>query len=378
MTKPDHKQPTPIGLAPSPAPILVGSPVFAKAAFGTNHPLSIQRVETVFELLRCLGWLDPSTFVECHPATRDVIATYHDTDYLNALLRAEASGLVVAEDRARFNFGTMENPWFPGLFERAATTVGGSILAAQLAMQGRAVFHPSGGTHHGLPDRANGFCYFNDPVFAVLEFRAAGLERIAYVDVDAHHGDGVECAFEQDPRVLTVSVHEADRWPYSGTESQPEMGIINVPVPAGCNDSEYKVCFDQIVLPALHAFDPQAVVITCGTDALAGDPLSKMELSNGCLWDVVFAICSTAPRQVIVGGGGYNPWTLARCWAGLWGRLCGHEMPRQFSEDARRLLGGLTCDLIDDDEVCGNWLSRLADDGNCGPVRNAVRDLAVR
>ena len=378
MTKLDHKQPTPIGLVPSPAPILVGSPVFAKPAFGTNHPLSIQRVETVFELLRCLGWLDPNTFAECHPATRDVIAAYHDADYLDALLRAEASGLVVAEDRGRFNFGTMENPWFPGLFERAATTVGGAILAAQLAMPGRAVFHPSGGTHHGLPDRANGFCYFNDPVFAVLEFRSAGLERIAYVDVDAHHGDGVERAFAQDPRVLTISIHEADRWPYSGTGSQPDKGIFNVPVPTGCNDREYTYCLDEILLPALRAFDPEAVVITCGTDALAGDPLSKMELSNGCLWDAVLAICATVPRQVIVGGGGYNPWTLARCWAGLWGRLCGHEMPRELPEDARRILSGLTCDLIDEDEVCDAWLSRLVDEGNCGRVREAVRDLASR
>lgn len=378
MTKSDDERSASIGLVSSLPPVLIGSPVFAKAAFGTNHPLSIQRVETVFELLRCLGWLDPKAFVECHPASREVIATYHDGDYLDALLRAEESGLVFAEDRARFNFGTMENPWFPGLFERAATTVGGSILAAQLAMDGRTVFHPSGGTHHGRPNRANGFCYFNDPVFAVRAFIAAGLERIAYVDVDAHHGDGVECAFAQDERVLTISVHEANRWPYSGTVSQPKQGIINLPVPMGCNDSEYRFCLDRVVLPALEAFEPQAIVITCGTDALAGDPLSKMELSNGCLWDVVLRVGAAAPRCVVVGGGGYNPWTLARCWAGLWGRLCGHEMPGELPEDARQLLSGLTCDLIDDDEACETWLTRLVDDANDAPVRDAVRDLVLR
>src|SRR5207344_3103305 len=104
-------------------------------------------------------------------------------------------GNVNAEERTRYGLGTMENPLFPGLFERAATSVGGSILAAQLALEGRVAFHPAGGTHHGRPGRASGFCYFNDPVFAVLTLLRAGLERVLYVDLDAHHGDGVQDAF---------------------------------------------------------------------------------------------------------------------------------------------------------------------------------------
>lgn len=377
MIQQDNPPLAPMCPASPPAPVLIGSPVFRKAAFGINHPLSIQRVETVFDLIRDLGWFDPTAFVECLPATRAVISTFHDAAYLDALQRAEVTGIVEANDRIQFNFGNMENPWFSGLFERAATTVGGSILAAQIAMNNRTVFHPSGGTHHGLRDRANGFCYFNDPVFAALTFLEAGLERIAYVDVDAHHGDGVELAFARDPRVMTISVHEADRWPYSGTQSAPSHGIINLPVPAGCNDSEFAFCLDEIVMPALHAFEPEAIVITCGTDALAGDPLSKMQLSNQCLWDSVLALCATAPRRVIVGGGGYNPWTLARCWTGLWGMLQGQQMPDALSDDATSILSNLTCDLIDDDEICGDWLTQLVDKRNPGHIRDAVRSLAT-
>src|SRR5690606_37637711 len=124
------------------------------------------------------------------------------------------------------------NPLFPGLFERAATSVGGSILAARLALEGRIAYHPAGGTHHGRPDRASGFCYFNDPAFAILALLEAGLERVLYVDLDAHHGDGVQDAFAADERVHTVSIHEAGRWPGTGAASDTGDGrACNLPVP---------------------------------------------------------------------------------------------------------------------------------------------------
>ena len=123
---------------------------------------------------------------------------------MEALQYAESEGRVAPEVRERYQLGTLENPLFPGLFERAAMTVGGSIQAAELALQGHVVFHPSGGTHHGRPDRASGFCYFNDPVFAIRTLLAAGIGTVAYVDLDAHHGDGVEDAFRADSRVTTA------------------------------------------------------------------------------------------------------------------------------------------------------------------------------
>ena len=178
-------------------------------------------------------------------------------DYIDALREADARGSVDKAVRDRYRIGTMENPLFPGLYRRASTAVGGSIHAAELAMAGSVVFHPSGGTHHGRRDRASGFCYFNDPVFSVLTFLEQGIERVLYVDLDAHHGDGVQDAFKNDARVLTVSIHEEKRWPHSGlVEDRAAGGARNLPVPAGFNDTELDFLIDHAVLPLARDFAP--------------------------------------------------------------------------------------------------------------------------
>jgi acetoin utilization protein AcuC len=261
--------------------------------------------------------------------------------------------------------------------DRAATAVGGSILAAELALEGRVVFHPAGGTHHGRPSRASGFCYFNDPVFAIRRLEAAGVERVLYVDLDAHHGDGVQDAFAGDPRVRFVSIHESGRWPYTGAAGDRGQGYAcNLPVPRGFNDSELEFLMAEVVLPLAEDFAPEAVVVTCGTDALAGDPLSSMALTNVALWEAVERLVALAAAAVVLGGGGYNPWTLARCWTGLWGRLEGRQIPMVLPEEAQVVLRGLECDLVDDEDMRAEWLTTLADAPSPGPVRDAVRDLA--
>ena len=199
-----------------PQALFVGSEVYRAKAFGKHHPLSIIRVSGVVDICEMLGWFDPKQFRESPQADEEQLRQFHHADYIEAIRQADRKGSVDKEIRDRYRIGTMENPLFPGLFRRASTAVGGSILAAELAMEGNTVFHPSGGTHHGRPERASGFCYFNDPVFAVLTFLNRGLERILYVDLDAHHGDGVQDAFADDPRVMTVSIHEERRWPHSG------------------------------------------------------------------------------------------------------------------------------------------------------------------
>jgi acetoin utilization protein AcuC len=288
--------------------------------------------------------------------------------YLKALQYADAAGRVSPDHRARYQIGTLENPLFPGLFERAATTVGGSIRAAGLALEGHVVFHPSGGTHHGRRDRACGFCYLNDPVFAILTLLDADIGRVLYVDLDAHHGDGVQEAFFEDERVTTMSVHEENRWPYSGTHSYPEAGAFNVSVPRAFNDSELEFVLDEAILPLADGYD--ALVLCCGADCLAGDPLSGMELSNVALWDAVDRLVGLGLPTVVLGGGGYNPWTLARYWAGLWGRLSGRDVPDALPGAAVELLAGLECDLVDDEDVDPRWLTHLADT----PYRGAVRE----
>ena len=359
--------------------MFIGAGSAGTPGFGDGHPLSIPRVATVLALCETLGWLDVGQLRESPAASEEQLCRFHDADYVAALRECEAAGVAGLEARERFGIGTRENPLFPGLFARAAATVGGSLLAVELALAGHVVFHPAGGTHHGRPGRASGFCYFNDPVFALRRLAEHGLNRILYVDLDAHHGDGVQDAVREDARMHTVSIHEAGRWPFTGgAEDRGGGRSLNLPVPRGFHDSELRFLMRSAVLPYARRLRPEAVLITCGADGLAGDPLCGLELSNRALWEAVQALVAAAPVAVVLGGGGYNPWTVARCWTGLWAGLSGRRIPRRLPVAAQRILEGLSCDLIDEEQIDPLWVRTLADPPREGPVRPAVAALAPR
>ena len=364
------------------APVFVGHEIYRQPAYGTNHPLAIPRVERVIDLCRALGWLTPEEFCASPRASFAELQRFHAPEYIVALVRAAQAGKVDAQTRERFGIGTMENPLFPGLFERASTCVGGSIRAAELALAGRIAFHPAGGTHHGRADRASGFCYFNDPALAILRLLDLGVERLLYVDLDAHHCDAVQDAFANDARVWTISLHEQGRWPYSGALSETAGGrACNLPVPTKFNDAELRLLLADVILPLGKRIAPEAVVMVCGADALAGDPLSAMALSNVALWAAAVEIAALAPAAVVLGGGGYNPWTVARYWTGLWGALSGRKPPAILPPAARDVFQGLECDLIDAEDVSPLWMTTLADAPSEAPVRReieALRDDALR
>jgi len=360
---------------PNALPFYIGSEIYRKPAFGLNHPLNIVRHAAVIDMLQMLGWLDAESFRESRPATVDQLLEFHNRAYVRALQYANATGKVTPDVRERYQVGTFENPLFPGLFERASMTVGGSIMSAELASKGHVVFHPSGGTHHGRSDRASGFCYFNDPVFAILTFLKEGGRNVLYIDFDAHHGDGVEVAFLDDERVTTLSIHEAKRWPFSGTRSRPASGVHNFAVPRRINDSEFEFLLENAVLPLVDEVKADALVLCCGADCLAGDPLSKMELSNVALWDAVDRLIEKNLPTVILGGGGYNPWTVTRYWAGMWGRISGQAFPERLPDEAVDYLRAMECDLIDEDDVLETWLTTIADTPYPGPIRDEIRSL---
>ena len=361
------------------APLFVGHEVYRHAGYGVHHPLGIPRVAPVMDLCHVLDWLPDDEFITSPLASVAQLEWFHTPAYVQALRHADASGAVAADVRQRFAIGTMENPLFPGVFERASTSVGGSMRAAELALQGRTVFHPAGGTHHGRRDRASGFCYFNDPVFAILALLRGGARRVLYVDLDAHHGDGVQDAFEHDARVNTISLHEQGRWPHTGAATDSGAGrACNLPVPPRLCDAELEALVTQVVLALAQRMRPDALVITCGADALAGDPLSSMALSNVALWSTIERVAALAPAAVVLGGGGYNPWTVARYWSGLWARLSGRMIPAVLPDNARAILAGLRCDLIDDDDVCPQWLNTLADRATDGAVRPEITALCAQ
>ena len=340
----------------------VGHDVYRLAAYGTLHPLAIARVETVEDLCRAMGWFAPGEYEPSPRASEEELAAFHDPAYVAALRDCSASGRVPAEIRERHGIGTMENPLFPGVFERAATSVGGSIHAARVALAGRTAFHPAGGTHHGRPARASGFCFFNDPAFALLTLLHAGVERVAYVDLDAHHCDAIQDAFAADPRVRLASIHEAGRWPRTGALEDDAGGhVLNLPVPRGFHDAELALLMQDAVLPFVAGFRPEAIVVTCGADALEGDPLAKMSLTNRALWDAAESLVGLTRVAVVLGGGGYNPWTLARYWTGLWVRLSGRALPGRLPPRAQEILRGLSSPLVDEEDMRPHWLETLED-----------------
>jgi len=356
------------------APLYIGAEIYAHAAFPPPHPLAIPRAGAVEAMCRALGWLD-GVYVTSPVADLADLARYHDAEYIAAVARADREQRADAAARAR-GLATSANPIFPGMFRRASTAVGGSLLAARLAWDGRIVFHPPGGTHHGGRARASGFCFFNDPVFAILELLELGAARVAYVDFDAHHGDGVEDAFADEARVLTISIHEVDRWPRSGGLGERRGGgARNMPVPRGLNDDEFGCLVDEAVLPLVRRFAPDALVVLAGADALAGDPLAKLALSNGALGRAVEAVAALAPAVVVLGGGGYNPWNVVRCWSSLWGRLNAWPIPDPLPAPARAVLEGLWSPRVR--EIDPAWLTTLAHPARGGAVREEIWEIVA-
>ena len=325
------------------APRFAGSEIYRHSSYGGWHPLRVPRVSTVMDLVAAMGWLGPGQYVDSPRAEPDELTVWHDPDYLDALRAAERAGTVDDDTRARFNIGTPSNPVFAEVFSRPATGAGAVRMAAADLARRPGIWHvPGGGTHHGMPDHANGFCYLNDPVLAVLALRAGGLRRIAYVDIDAHHPDGVEHAFAADPEVLMISVHQENRWPRTGALTDEGAGaVFNLPVPRGFHDAEMAAVRDRLILPAVAQFRPQAIVLQCGADAVAEDPQSQMMLSNAAHWRIVRDLRAMTDRYLVLGGGGYNPWSVGRLWAGVWAVLNDAPVPARLPASAETVLRAL-------------------------------------
>ncbi len=359
-------------------PLLIGSEIYRHSSYGPKHPLAIPRVSTALDLIEALGWQPPGGWIEAPMATPAELARFHAPDYIAALQRAEATQRATPEDQARYHIGAHGNPVYREVFSRPATSAGGCMLAARLTVGGGAVYCPGGGTHHGRPDRASGFCYLNDPVLGLLTWLDAGLDNILYVDIDAHHGDGVQDAFHDDPRVFTLSVHEAGRWPQTGAVEDRAGGAArNLPVPPGFNDSEMLWVLHQAILPVARRLRPQAIMLQCGADALEEDPLSKLSLSNNAHWGVVRALMGLAPRLLVLGGGGYNPWTVGRCWAGVWATLNGDAIPERLPPAAEHVLRALRFGRSAGRSPPEHWFTTLRDAPRPGVVRAAVQRVAA-
>jgi len=368
---------------------LINSVTRRQRPYRNNHPLAIPRTALAIDLIHAYEAVNEEELLTGRTAEMRELAWFHTSDYLRALQAAEERGGVDASDRDLYQLGTVENPYFDQLFSIPARATGGSIQAAEEVIGGRIAFNPAGGMHHARAGSARGFCYFNDPVLAILKLRGAGW-RVLYLDVDAHHGDGVEEAFHDDPDVLTISLHmdTAYAYPYRGGTLGDEGSAagghttINVPLPQGTHDAEYRLLFETAWFQALDRFQPDAVVMQAGTDLLARDPLGKLAVSTDGFLEMARTVLQSAPRHpdgtprlAVTGGGGYHPLLLARAWTGLWALLSGRELPAAIPPSGVRILreAGWRADE-DSPYFAGLFVTRL-DFPESRPVRAEIRDL---
>ncbi|GGN98486.1 acetoin utilization protein AcuC [Microbispora bryophytorum] len=317
--------------------------------FGPGHPLAPVRVELTMALARDLGVLDGTETTGCAPATEDEIALVHNRDYIEAVKNVSKDG----RPDLRYGLGTEDNPAFVGVHEASALVTGASLAAARAVWTGEAehAVNVAGGLHHAMPGAASGFCVYNDPAVAIAWLLSQGATRIAYVDVDVHHGDGVQAAFYDDPRVLTISLHESPRTLFPGTGFPQETGAegtaVNVALPAGCGDTGWLRAFHAVVPPLLHAFAPQILVTQQGCDSHALDPLAHLMLSLDGQRTAYAALHRLAHetaggRWVAVGGGGYElVQVVPRAWTHLIAEALGRPVePSTATPDTWRTYVG--------------------------------------
>jgi acetoin utilization protein AcuC len=282
---------------------------------GADHPLNPVRLKLTVELASALGVLDGVSSLRPDMASDELIERVHDSGYVAAVRAAPDSDYDVDH-----GLGTADNPIFPGMHEASALVVGGSVLGADLIARRRAdrVVSIAGGLHHAMPSHAAGFCVYNDCAVAISWLLDHGVDKVAYVDVDVHHGDGVQAAFYDDPRVLTISVHQHPRTLWPGTGYAREIGTggaeglaVNLPLPPGTSDRPWLRAFHAVVPSLLAAFGPQVLVTQCGVDTHRNDPLADLRLTVDGHRAVYRSLRELATRHaggrwLALGGGGYD------------------------------------------------------------------------
>jgi len=319
-----------------------------------EHPMTPVRLDLTISLARDLGVLDRLEVLAPVPAAESELLTVHGAGYLAAVRAAGAD-----PGFSGYGLGSADNPVFEGMYDAAALIAGGSRQAALQVWNGpaRHAVNIAGGLHHAMPDSAAGFCVFNDVVLAIRTLLAAGARRVAYVDIDVHHGDGVQAAFYDDPRVLTISLHQDPRTLYPGTGFATELGSgaaegtsINLALPPGTRDDGWLRAFTAVVPGAVTAFGPDVLVTQCGCDTHHEDPLADLALTvdgQRAAYAALHRLAHQAAggRWLALGGGGYGVLRcVPRTWTHLLAELTGRPIDPQTGvpaswSDALRLRG---------------------------------------
>lgn len=329
---------------------LVRCPGVAAYDHGPGHPLRPDRVRYAWELIDAVGLSSEPGVVDLagRRAGDDEIGLVHSDAYITA---TRSAGEDVPGSYGRWGYGNGDNPVFPHMHEAAADVVGASLVGAAAVWGGEVLhaFNAAGGLHHAMRERASGFCVYDDPAVAIAWLLARGAERIAYVDVDVHHGDGPQAIFWDEPRVLTVSIHESGETLFPGTGSREERGTglakgtkVNVPLPAGTGDRPWLRAIDEIAIPVVTDFRPQVLVTQLGCDTHLTDPLAHLEITTLAYAEAArrlhrLAHEAAGGRWLATGGGGYQRVTVVpRAWTIDFAAMVGVELDDAIPESWRR------------------------------------------
>lgn len=309
--------------------------------FGPGHPMAPERMDLTARLAGSLGLFGLDHVVVEAPEVADdaALESVHSADFVAAVRRVSANP--AEPDEAR-GLGTEDDPAFAGMHEAAARLAGGSLLSASRILDGSALHAVNfgGGMHHAARERASGFCIYNDAALAVQKLLDGGISKVAYIDVDAHHGDGTESIFWNDPRVLTISLHESGLTLFPGTGFANEIGgpqaegtAVNVALPSGTGDAGWLRAFHAVVPQLVAAFQPEVIVSQHGCDSHRTDPLTHLNLSVDGQREAASAVGSLAARHcdnrwIATGGGGYNVTDVVpRSWSHLIAIASGRPVP---------------------------------------------------
>jgi len=333
--------------------LFIHSEALDQGGYPATCPFKTTRAGKTCAIVTRMGLLDgPQTRkIAPRPLTRTELETFHTPAYLDAL-QAAGAGTIAPEQALQAGLGTPDCPLFRGVYDYVALAAGGTLTGARAILAGTAdvVFNPSGGFHHAQPDHAAGFCYVNDIVIACLALRAAGL-RVLVLDIDVHHCDAVQDAFYASAEVMTVSLHESGHTLFPGTGFETETGTgagrgytLNFPLPVGTYDGAFERVFHQGAWPAIRRFDPDVIVLELGMDALAGDPLAHLHLTNNVHALISETVVGLGKPVLATGGGGYQVRNTVRGWALCWSVLSGAH---RLHDDPGLGLGGVMLENTD-------------------------------
>lgn len=314
---------------------------FGAFDYGSGHPLKPHRLRLTYELIRACGLLTGPgvSRVEARPAEEEEILLFHGHAYLEVLKSLNSGEHNLQAERYGMGYG--DNPVFVGMYDWSRLVTGASLESAKLVDNGEAdiAFNISGGLHHALASSASGFCYINDPVVTIMWLLKKG-RRVMYVDIDAHHGDGVQAAFYETDRVLTVSIHETgyDLFPGSGFERETGRGAgegyaVNIPLPTESDDELFLSAFHAIVPPLYERFKPDVLVSQLGVDTFRTDPLAHLNYTTNGFCAAVGTMKNFASKWVALGGGGYDIANVARAWTLAWGIMTDQPVPEGIPEE---------------------------------------------